>query len=100
MPIISIKLADMPLMLKHILFFILLPLLFATNAFAFEKADSLKQKLNLTLYRVDSLQKKLEFSSDSSKGKIYTNIALQYLKADTNRDKKIHDHYLESALNK
>ena len=99
MPITGIKLDDMPLMLKHILFFILLPLLFAANVFAFDKADSLKQKLNIISYRVDSLQKKLEYSSDSSKGKIYTTIALQYLKADTNRDKKTHDRYLESALN-
>ena len=91
--------ADMPLITKQLLFIFFIPLLLTTNAFGFEKADSLKQKLNLTLISVDSLQKKLEYSSDSSKGKIYTTIALQYLKADTIGDKKTHNRYLESALN-
>ena len=84
---------------KHILFFCLIPLFLVSNAFAFEKIDSLKQKLNLNLNNIDSLQKQLEYSGDSSKGKIYTAISLQYLKADTTIDKKTHSRFLESALN-
>ncbi len=81
---------------KCILF--LLAIALSTRVYADDKTDSLKQRLSLTLTDIDSLNKKLLFSGDSLKGEIYTQIAMQYMKADTGSDRKMRTRYREIAL--
>jgi len=88
----------MPVSLTNKYIFFLLAIAINTKAYAVDKADSLKQKIGLTQPRIDSLQKQLEFSNDSLKGNLYTQIAMQYLNADTISDKLRRARYREIAL--
>lgn len=65
---------------------------------AADKADTLKEKISLSLNNLDSLKKQLSFSPDSLKGQIYTRIAMQYMKYDTISNKKTRHEYQEAAL--
>lgn len=81
---------------KYLLLFILA--LGNRFTFAADKADTLKQKVSLSLINVDSLKKQLQYSADSLKGQIYTHIAMQYMEYDTISNKKTRVEYQEAAL--
>jgi len=80
--------------------YLLLFLLAVSSQFAFaaDKADTLKQKISLSLIGVDSLKKQLEYTADSLKGQIYTHIAMQYMNYDTISNKKTRREYQEAVL--
>src|SRR6185312_1818235 len=80
--------------------YLLLFLLAVSSQFGFaaDKADTLKQKISLSLIGVDSLKKQLEYTADSLKGQIYTHIAMQYMNYDTISNKKTRHEYQEAVL--
>jgi len=79
---------------KKLLLYILL-IFCAQPLFAADKADSLKQSLN----NIDSLKKQLQVSvNDSLKGHIYTQIAGQYMKFDTIKNKQTRVEYQDAAI--
>jgi len=84
--------------IKKLIIFILL-LLSWELLFATDNADSLKQSPIAMIRQVDSLKKQLQLTvADSLKGALYTQIASQYLKFDTIRNKKLRYEYQEAAI--
>lgn len=78
-----------------LLFFILC----SFKLFAFGEPDTLKQGTPVGIYDIDSLKQQLELTTnDSLKAPLYTQIAQQYLRADTISNKRTRLNYQNAAI--